>query len=104
MMEIKDVVNTKKIHFYLEPRLGSYLFFDIGYKSSLNYESLKSAIKNLQEYQQQNDEYEKAKAEKEEEERQKAAAKEEEQQNNEGREAEEEEDKKEGEGEREENR
>ena len=103
MMEIKDVVNTKKIHFYLEPRLGSYLFFDIGYRSSLNYDSLLSAIKNLQEYQQQNEEYEKAKAEKEEEERQKAAN-EEEQQNNEGREAEEEEDKKEGEGEREENR
>ena len=97
MMEIQDVVNTKKMHFYREPRLGSYLFFDIGYKSSLNYNSLLSAIKNLQEYQQQNEEYEKAKAEKEEEERQKAAAKEEEQQNNEGgAEVEEEEDKKDG--------
>ena len=95
MMEIQDVVNTKKIHFFREPRLGSYLFFDIGYRSSLNYDSLLSAIKNLQEYQQQNEEYEKAKAEKEEEERQKAAN-EEEQQNNEGGEAEEEEDKKEG--------
>ena len=97
MMEVQDVVNTKKMHFYREPRLGSYLFFDIGYKSSLNYNSLLSAIKNLQEYQQQNEEYEKAKAEKEEEERQKAAAKEEEQQNNEGgAEVEEEEDKKDG--------
>ena len=97
MMEVQDVVNTKKMYFYREPRLGSYLFFDIGYKSSLNYNSLLSAIKNLQEYQQQNEEYEKAKAEKEEEERQKAAAKEEEQQNNEGgAEVEEEEDKKEG--------
>ena len=95
MMEIQDVVNNKKMHFYREPRLGSYLFFDIGYKSSLNYNSLLSAIKNLQEYQQQNEEYEKAKAEKEEEERQKAAN-EEEQQNNEGAEAEEDEDKKEG--------
>ena len=97
MMEVQDVVNTKKMYFYREPRLGSYLFFDIGYKSSLNYNSLLSAIKNLQEYQQQNEEYEKAKAEKEEEERQKAAAKEEEQQNNEGgAEVEEEEDKKDG--------
>ena len=95
MMEIQDVVNTKKMYFYREPRLGSYLFFDIGYKSSLNYNSLLSAIKNLQEYQQQNEEYEKAKAEKEEEERQKAAN-EEEQQNNDGGEAEEDEDKKEG--------
>ena len=104
MMEIQDVVNTKKMYFYREPRLGSYLFFDIGYKSSLNYDSLLSAIKNLREYQQQNEEYEKAKAEKEEEERQKAAANEEEQQNNEGVEAEEDEDKKEGgEGEGEEN-
>ena len=96
MMEIQDVVNTKKMYFFREPRLGSYLFFDIGYNSSLNYDSLLSAIKNLQEYQQQNDEYEKAKAEKEEEERQKAAANEEEQQNNEVGEAEEEEDKKQG--------
>ena len=96
MMEIQDVVNTKKMHFYREPRLGSYLFFDIGYKSSLNYNSLLSAIKNLQEYQQQNEEYEKAKAEKEEEERQKAAQREEEEKNNEGAEAEEEEDKKDG--------
>ena len=96
MMEIQDVVNTKKMYFYREPRLGSYLFFDIGYKSSLNYNSLLSAIKNLQEYQQQNEEYEKAKAEKEEEERQKAAQREEEEKNNEGAEAEEEEDKKDG--------
>ena len=104
MMEIQDVVNTKKMYFYREPRLGSYLFFDIGYQSSLNYDSLLSAIKNLREYQQQNEEYEKAKAEKEEEERQKAAQNEEEQQNNEGAEAEEDEDKKEGgEGEGEEN-
>ena len=97
MMEIQDVVNNKKMYFYREPRLGSYLFFDIGYRSSLNYNSLLSAIKNLQEYQQKNEEYEKAKAEKEEEERQKAAN-EEEQQNNEGGggEAEEDEDKKEG--------
>ncbi len=50
MLEIPDVVNTKKVHFYREPRLGSYLCFNIGYKSSLNYNSLLSAIKNLQEY------------------------------------------------------
>ena len=99
MMEIKDVVNTKKMYFYREPRLGSYLFFDIGYKSSLNYNSLLSAIKNLQEYQQQNDEYEKARLEKEEEERQKAANEEEQQNNEAPGEAEEEEDKKEGDGE-----
>ena len=36
MLEIQDVVNTKKIHFYREPRLGSYLCFNIGYKSWLN--------------------------------------------------------------------
>ena len=84
MLEIQDVVNTKKVHFYREPRLGSYLCFNIGYKSSLNYNSLLSAIKNLQEYQVKNDEYEKAKAEKEEEEKQNAVNEEENKDNDEG--------------------
>ena len=84
MLEIQDVVNTKKMYFYREPRLGSYLCFNIGYKSSLNYNSLLSAIKNLQEYQVKNDEYEKAKAEKEEEENQNAANEEENKDNDEG--------------------
>ena len=97
MMEIKDVVNTKKMYFYREPRLGSYLCFNIGYKSSLNYNSLLSAIKNLKEFQAKNDEYEKAKAEKEEEEKQNAANDEENKDNDEG-ENEEVEDKKEEEG------
>ena len=97
MMEIKDVVNTKKMYFYREPRLGSYLCFNIGYKSSLNYNSLLSAIKNLKEFQAKNDEYEKAKAEKEEEETQNAANDEENKDNDEG-ENEEVEDKKEEEG------
>ena len=65
----------------------------------MNYDSLLSAIKNLQEYQQKNEEYEKAKAEKEEEERKKAANEEEQQKDNEGKEDEEDEDKKKGEGE-----
>jgi len=100
MLEIQDVVNTKRMHFYREPRLGSYLCFNIGYKSSLNYNSLLSAIKNLQEYQVKNDEYEKAKAEKEEEEKQNAGNDEEKQDNDEGEDEEVEEKKEEhGEGE-----
>ena len=101
MLEIQDVVNTKKIHFYREPRLGSYICFNIGYKSSLNYNSLLSAIKNLQEYQVKNDEYEKAKAEKEEEEKQNAGNEDENKDNDEGEDEEVEEKKEEGgEGER----
>ena len=96
MLEIQDVVNTKKMYFYREPRLGSYLSFNIGYKSSLNYNSLLSAIKNLQEYQVKNDEYEKAKAEKEEEERQNAANEEENKDNEEGEDEDAEEKKEEG--------
>ena len=96
MLEIKDVVNTKKVHFFREPRLGSYLCFNIGYRSSLNYNSLLSAIKNLQEYQVKNDEYEKAKAEKEEEEKQNAANEEENKDNDEGEDEEIEEKKEEG--------
>ena len=98
MLEIQDVVNNKKIYFYREPRLGSYLCFNIGYKSSLNYNSLLSAIKNLQEYQVKNDEYEKAKAEKEEEEKQNAANQEENKDNDEAEDEEVEEKKEEGGG------
>ena len=103
MLEIQDVVNTKKMYFYREPRLGSYLCFNIGYKSSLNYNSLLSAIKNLQEYQTKNDEYEKAKAEKEEEEKQNAANEDENKDNDEGENEEIEDKKEEGGGEGEDN-
>ena len=96
MLEIQDVVNTKKMYFYREPRLGSYICFNIGYKSSLNYNSLLSAIKNLQEYQVKNDEYEKAKGEKEEEEKQKAENNEDKQENEEGEDEEVDEKKEEG--------
>ena len=94
-LEIPDVVNEKKIFFFREPRLGSYLCYNISYRSSLNYESLLSAIKNLQEYLEKNDEYEKAKAEQEEQEKQNAEN--EEKNENEGAEDEEEEKKDENE-------
>ena len=94
-MEIPDVVNEKKIFFFREPRLGSYLCYNISYRSSLNYDSLLSAIKNLQEYLEKNDEYEKAKAEQEEQEKQNAEN--EEKNENEGAEDEEEEKKDENE-------
>ena len=86
------------MYFYREPRLGSYICFNIGYKSSLNYNSLLSAIKNLQEYQVKNDEYEKSKAEKEEEEeeKQKAENNDEKQENEEGEDEEVDEKKEEG--------
>ena len=89
MIEIVDVVNTKKVFFHREPRLGSYLGFNLEYKSSLNYNSLLSAIKNLQEFQVKNDEYEKLKAEKEELDRQNAGNEEEKQAGEEGNEEEE---------------
>ncbi len=47
---IEEVVNEYKIKFFREPRLGYYFAIDIRYNSSLNYNALKSAIENLEDY------------------------------------------------------
>ena len=65
-VEIQDVISDNKIKFFREPRLGSYLAYNITYKSSLSFKSLLSSIQNLEEYNKKNEEYEKLKAEKEE--------------------------------------
>ena len=65
-VEIQDVLMDNKIKFFREPRLGSYLAYNISYQSSLSYKSLLSAIANLNTYNEKNEEYEKLKAEKEE--------------------------------------
>ena len=92
-IEIQDVVMDNKIKFFREPRLGSYLAYNISYQSSLSYKSLLSAINNLNDYNTKNEEYEKLKAEKEEQEKLNK-------ENKEGNEEEEEEEeKKENEGE-----
>ena len=65
-IEIQDVIMDNKIKFFREPRLGSYLAYNISYQSSLSYKSLLSAINNLNDYNTKNEEYEKLKAEKEE--------------------------------------
>ena len=92
-IEIQDVVMDNKIKFFREPRLGSYLAYNISYQSSLSYKSLLSAINNLNDYNTKNEEYEKLKAEKEEQEKLNKENKEE------NEEEEEEEEKKENEGE-----
>ena len=84
--EIKAIIIELFLSFFSSFNFNWGIFLNKLYKSP----HIVVAIKNLQEYQQQNEEYEKAKAEKEEEERQKAAN-EEEQQNNDGGEAEEDE-------------
>ena len=94
-IEIQDVVMDNKIKFFREPRLGSYLAYNISYQSSLSYKSLLSAINNLNDYNTKNEEYEKLKAEKEEQEKLNKENKE----GNEEEEEEEEEEKKENEGE-----
>ena len=94
-IEIQDVVMDNKIKFFREPRLGSYLAYNISYQSSLSYKSLLSAINNLNDYNTKNEEYEKLKAEKEELEKLNKENKE----GNEEEEEEEEEEKKENEGE-----
>ena len=92
-IEIQDVIMDNKIKFFREPRLGSYLAYNISYQSSLSYKSLLSAINNLNDYNTKNEEYEKLKAEKEEQEKLNK-------ENKEGNEEEEEEEeKKENEGE-----
>jgi len=65
-VEIQDVINDNKIKFFREPRLGSYLAYNISYQSSLSFKSLLSSIQNLEEFNKKNEEYEKLKAEKEE--------------------------------------
>ena len=94
-IEIQDVIMDNKIKFFREPRLGSYLAYNISYQSSLSYKSLLSAINNLNDYNTKNEEYEKLKAEKEELEKLNKENKE----GNEEEEEEEEEEKKENEGE-----
>ena len=94
-IEIQDVIVDNKIKFFREPRLGSYLAYNISYQSSLSYKSLLSAINNLNDYNTKNEEYEKLKAEKEELEKLNKENKE----GNEEEEEEEEEEKKENEGE-----
>ena len=54
-VEIQDVINDNKIKFFREPRLGSYLAYNITYKSSLSFKSLLSSIQNLEEYNKKKD-------------------------------------------------
>ena len=60
---IKDVVNEPRMKFFLEPRLGCYLSLDLTYKTSLNYNSLLSAIKCTKEYEEAKSAQEKRKKE-----------------------------------------
>ena len=60
---IPDVVNESRIKFFREPRLGCYLALDLTYKTSLNYNSLLSAIKCTKEYEEAKSEQEKRKKE-----------------------------------------
>ena len=91
---IEEVVNENKIKFFREPRLGCYFAIDIRYNSSLNYNALKTAIENLEDYKIKKADYDKRMAEKEEEEKQRELEKKE----NEENEDEEEKEKKENEG------
>jgi hypothetical protein len=63
-------VNENKIKFFREPRLGCYFAIDIRYNSSLNYNALKSAIENLEDYKIKKGDYDKRMVEKEKEEKQ----------------------------------
>ena len=60
---IKDVVNEPRMKFFREPRLGCYLSLDLTYKTSLNYNSLLSAIKCTKEYEEAKSAQEKRKRE-----------------------------------------
>ena len=60
---IKDVVNEPRMKFFREPRLGCYLSLDMTYKTSLNYNSLLSAIKCTKEYEEAKSAQEKRKKE-----------------------------------------
>ncbi len=45
-------MNESRMKFFREPRLGCYLALDLTYKTSLNYNSLLSAIKCTKEYEE----------------------------------------------------
>ena len=60
---IQDVVNETRMKFFKEPRLGCYLALDLTYKTSLNYNSLLSAIKCTKEYEEAKSAQEKRKKE-----------------------------------------
>ena len=60
---IPDVVNESRMKFFREPRLGCYLSLDLTYKTSLNYNSLLSAIKCTKEYEEAKSAQEKRKKE-----------------------------------------
>ena len=60
---ITDVVNEPRMKFFREPRLGCYLSLDLTYKTSLNYNSLLSAIKCTKEYEEAKSAQEKRKKE-----------------------------------------
>ena len=60
---IDDVVNENRIQFFREPRLGCYLALDLTYKTSLNYNSLLSAIQCTKNYQTAKEEQEARKKE-----------------------------------------
>ena len=60
---IADVVNEPRMKFFREPRLGCYLSLDLTYKTSLNYNSLLSAIKCTKEYEEAKSAQEKRKKE-----------------------------------------
>ena len=60
---IDDVVNENRIKFFREPRLGCYLALDLTYKTSLNYNSLLSAIQCTKNYQTAKEEQEARKKE-----------------------------------------
>ena len=60
---IKDVVNETRMKFFKEPRLGCYFALDLTYKTSLNYNSLLSAIKCTKEYEEAKSAQEKRKKE-----------------------------------------
>ena len=60
---IPDVVNESRMKFFREPRLGCYLALDLTYKTSLNYNSLLSAIKCTKEYEEAKSAQEKRKKE-----------------------------------------
>ena len=60
---IDDVVNENRIKFFREPRLGCYLTLDLTYKTSLNYNSLLSAIQCTKNYQTAKEEQEARKKE-----------------------------------------
>ena len=46
---VKDVVREKKIHFWLVPRLGSFMAVPLTYKSCLSEAAIDKAIVNWQE-------------------------------------------------------